>query len=318
MKHLLAITCACFFILSSNAQELSFEQQKELAEHWAPIHYQSIRKTDSPFNSNSLKGKSDSLSTMDFDNDWIATNNWENLRKYDSDPAVYYYVAATSTHYFITYGYFHPRDWTRFNLFHLGQHENDLEGALFVVERDSSKWGKLLIGYSVFHLSLKRNFYCEDDSIFHSSSERYLPGLMEQGHPVSYQQPRGHGVKLEPSFHKPNRSYCRYIPAILNESDDHDKKYRLINLLDSNQLIHQRNNENFFNDDQTIKGSKGEGANPPWLWRDWTDSKKKRDIQVFIDPANYVLIDNVFSLHYSTEYTHHPYLNIIESDNQIP
>lgn len=310
--------CINFVLFKSIAQELSFEQQKEIAEHWAPIHYQSIRTNDGPFNNNGLNGKSDSLCSIDFDGDWNAINNWENLNNYRTQPSVYYYVAATSTHYFITYGFFHPRDWTKFNFFHFAQHENDLEGALFVIEKDSSEWGKLILGYSVFHLTLKRFSYCYHSIKRPTLNDRFIPAETENEHPVSYQQAKGHGIKLDSSFHHSKRDYCRYIPLNINLSTIHDQHYNLINLLDSNQLIAQINNPSFFHPDQTIKGSHGEGANPPWLWKDLKDFKKHPELQLFVDPANYILLDAVFESAYSTEYTHHPFLKTTKNSNKIP
>ncbi len=283
---------------------------RKLAQHWAPVHYQSIRTGDGLFNTNALKGKSDSLSTIDFDRDWDATNNWDNLETFPTQPALYYYVAATSTHYFITYGYFHPRDWTRCNFFHFAQHENDLEGVILVIEKDSSKWGKLLLGYSVFHLSLKRYYYSNDSKKLTLLSSRFNAGTLENTHPVSYQQPRGHGIKLDESFFKPERKHCRYIPENREITTPKDKHYRLISFLDSNQLLDHRENEEFFHSDETIRGSHGEGANPPWLWTDWKDKRKHPDLQIFQDPAKYILIDCEFSSDYSTDYTYHPFLDI--------
>jgi hypothetical protein len=263
---------------------------------------------DGLFNSNSLNGKSDSLSEMNFDGDWVATNNWDNLATHSIQPTLYYYVAATSTHYFITYGYFHPRDWTQLSFFHFAQHENDLEGIMLVIEKNDSKWGELLLGYSIFHLSIKRNIYPEAIHSLQTSSRRFKQGVIESEHPVSYQQPRGHGIKLDPTFFKPKLRYCRYIPENNLSTTSQDQTYRLVNLLDKNELIDQVKNEDLFNADGTIKGSHGEGANPPWLWKDYKDKKAHPDLQLFVDPAQYVLIDCLFSGPYSTDYIYHPFL----------
>lgn len=157
------ISLLSFHLGYSLAQEAEPFCSKQLALGWAPVHYQAIRNSDGIFNSNSLNGKSDSLSTINFDGNWNADNNWDNLTTQSLEPAVYSYIAATSTHFFITYAYFHARDWTRCNFFHLAQHENDLEGVLFVVERDGSEFGKLVIGYSIFHLNIERYVYHQND-----------------------------------------------------------------------------------------------------------------------------------------------------------
>lgn len=298
----LLLTTSVYFGFCQDIEQSFYD---DLALHWAPIHYQSIRKTDGIFNRNSLGGKSDSLSQIDFDGDWIATNNWKNLASYSIIPSVYYYVAATPTHYYITYGYFHARDWTRLNFFHLAQHENDLEGIMLVIEKNDSEFGKLILGYSIFHLSIQRFFY--DNNL--NNIRRFQPGRVESNnHPTSYQQPRGHGVKLDDSFFKTNRPYCRYIPESVDVTTDYDKTYYLVNFLSPQGYINRRGNEEFFNEDESIKGSHGEGAKSPWLWRDHKDIKTHPDIQLFVDPANYVLIDCNFDKPFSTEYVHHPFL----------
>ncbi|WP_433271156.1 hypothetical protein ACQPZF_11660 [Actinosynnema sp. CS-041913] len=76
-----------------------------VALHWAPVHYQ---------DTNGTNYDADYLTKVDFDGDWFADNNWENQ---DDDPsrltgAVYYSVVTTGTHWFLVYGFFHPRDWS--------------------------------------------------------------------------------------------------------------------------------------------------------------------------------------------------------------
>lgn len=303
--------CTLLFSNKVFCNETDTTFYRQLANYWAPIHYQSIKKSDGIFNNNALNGKSDSLTSMNYDGDWIATNNWDNLPKHNTDATVYYYVAATSTHYFITYGFFHPRDWTRFNLFNLAQHENDLEGITLIIKKDNSQWGKLILGYSVFHLSLKRYYYTTDSDDVIFEMRRYAAGSNEDNHPISYQQPRGHGIKLNDDFFKPNRSYCRYIPGSLELSEPKDIQYNLISFLDSNQLFQHIGDPDFFNKDESIKGSHGEGANPPWLWKDKRDRKSHPELQLFLDPAKYLLIDCKFDNSYSTEYTYHPFLKTI-------
>src|SRR5215510_13614045 len=95
-----------------------------LALHWAPVHYQDTDSSDYD---------ADYLSTVDFDGDWDAKNNWEhqddNLARLTG--AVYYSVVETSTHWHLVYGFYHPRDWEDFpDPFGLFTHENDMEGVL--------------------------------------------------------------------------------------------------------------------------------------------------------------------------------------------
>lgn len=299
-----------FLHITSYPQDADPDFLNQLASHWAPIHYQSIRKTDGIFNKNSLGGKSDSLSNIDFDNDWVATNNWKNLSDHSITPTLYYYVATTSTHYYITYGYFHPRDWTRLNLFHFAQHENDLEGVMLVIEKNQTTFGKLILGYSIFHLSIKRYIYDPEISGIRHPKRFGIGSTEENHHPISYQQPRGHGIKLDDAFFKSNRPYCRYIPEEVKSTTLQDQTYQLINFTASGELFSRRNNSDFFNPDETIRGSHGEGANPPWLWTDFKDQKKHPHLRLFIDPANYVLMDYETEKPFDVNYTHHPFMEM--------
>lgn len=310
MQKILLLILGLPLLTLGYSQDSKNDFYDQLALHWAPIHYQSIRTSDGIFNNNALNGKSDSLSQIDFDGDWNATNNWENLETNPITPSVYYYVAATETHYYITYGYFHARDWTRFNFFHFAQHENDLEGIMLVIEKDSSKFGKLILGYSIFHLSIQRFFYNED-VIITNNFTRYKAGNIEHNnHPASYQQPRGHGVKLDNSFYKPKKPHCRYIPENVNTTTKQDVKYNLIDFLAPDGYLDQKESPCFLYEDGALKGSHGEGAKSPWLWKDHKDKKTNPDTQLFTDPAKYVLIDCSFNTPFSTEYIHHPFLKL--------
>lgn len=133
---------------------------------------------------------------------------------------------------------------------------------------------------------------------------------MEEHPPISYQQPRGHGVKLNSDFFKPNKPYCRYIPEYLNITTKTDARYELIDLLFPGGFMSQIGNDKFFNSDGTIIGTHGEGANPPWLWTDWKDKKKQPEAHLFTDPANYILIDHKFESDFSTEYVYRPFLEV--------
>ncbi|MFM9277658.1 hypothetical protein [Paenibacillus jiagnxiensis] len=94
-----------------------------MAYRWAPVHIQDTDSSDYD---------ADYLSAIDFDGEWDTSNNWEN------QPAdvnrlqgtAYYSIVETSTHWFIMYAFYHPRDWTDFLFFGLDEHENDLEGEL--------------------------------------------------------------------------------------------------------------------------------------------------------------------------------------------
>jgi hypothetical protein len=67
----------------------------------------------------------------------------------------YYSVVESCTHYFISYSFFHPRDWS--DTIFDQEHENDLEGALLAVRKDGSTFGRLEGMITVFHTNF---FFC--------------------------------------------------------------------------------------------------------------------------------------------------------------
>jgi hypothetical protein len=58
-----------------------------LAYRWAPVHLQDVDVTGTY----SVSGKADYLVAVNFDNDWVATNNWNNIAgSYDAKANIYY------------------------------------------------------------------------------------------------------------------------------------------------------------------------------------------------------------------------------------
>jgi len=114
---------------------------------------------------------------------WNTTNNWENLEDFEDvanmssidalDPKVYYSVVWTDRAWVITYGFYHPRDWS----LHTGlccdnptiglpwipetgdNHENDFEGVILFVSRISTSNGiepfEVFGAASIAHSELK-------------------------------------------------------------------------------------------------------------------------------------------------------------------
>jgi len=127
------------------------EFRAALAYRWAPIHYQDVDVTGG----DSLSGRSDYLSRINFDEDWSTSDSWEALAGIKPRAYVYYSVVETSSHWYIIYAFYHPRDWADHPLSGLDTHENDLEGALFIVARpgssSSSTYGTLQGMVTVFH-----------------------------------------------------------------------------------------------------------------------------------------------------------------------
>ena len=74
---------------------------------------------------------------IDFDGDWDATNNWADLspQQQREQPVVYGSVILTSTHAYLFFTLFYPRDWASPFCISYVCHDNDLEVALLVVRR---------------------------------------------------------------------------------------------------------------------------------------------------------------------------------------
>ena len=84
----------------------------------------------------------DFITRFDYDGDWRGDNNWRNAYLFDLPGYVYYSVIESSRHYFITYAFYHPRDYTARPYEGFApktEHENDLEGCTVTVEKDGTR-----------------------------------------------------------------------------------------------------------------------------------------------------------------------------------
>jgi hypothetical protein len=104
-------------------------------------------------------GRSDYITSYDFDGDLNGRNNWENTGEFPLAAHMYYSVVQTKSFTYLIYMFFHPRDWADGSLDDymedLSEHENDSEGALVVVADDGTAHGKLQAVVTVAH----KDFY---------------------------------------------------------------------------------------------------------------------------------------------------------------
>ncbi|MCR3753154.1 hypothetical protein [Lentzea californiensis] len=262
----------------------------DLAFHWAPVHHQD---TDSSGHD------ADYLSTVDFDGDWNTLNNWENqpqLAKLTG--AAYYSVVETSTHWFLVYGFFHPRDWDdRPDPFGTRTHENDLEGALFAVRKDGSQFGKLEAAVTVAHSDFYS--YVPAGSPYRNGSET-IDGtlLLVGGRPATFQEAKGHGLYRWNGGDFPGGDGVVYQPAVTGEvpsgGNDRTVGYRLVNTLETGGMWARRDNAETYSSFGTFRGDNGKdnAANAPWGWDDQNDGAIYRGY-LATDPA--LVIDRYFS-----------------------
>jgi hypothetical protein len=277
----------------------------ELALRWAPVHYQ---------DSDSSDYDADYLSTVDFDGDWNARNNWESQD--DSVArlvgAVYYSVVETGTHWFLVYGYYHPRDWTEFDPFGLLTHENDMEGALLTVRRDGSTFGVLEAMVSVAH----GNFYSyvPPGSPYTSGRENVDGSVVLQTvdgvvRPTTRQEAKGHGCFAWNGGSFPGGDGVVYFPSAgageaPSNGNDRSVPYRLVDVFAAGGLWAHRADPLTFASFGTFRGDNGQdnAANAPWGWDDGDDGSDLPRGLLATDPAKlvstYFANEGTFSLTY--------------------
>lgn len=84
-------------------------------------------------------GPADYFTNFDFDGNYNGADNWQNQPKFPLKAYAYTSAVETRTHWYLIYAFFHPRDWFPVHSVPHINHENDLEGALVVVEKASMK-----------------------------------------------------------------------------------------------------------------------------------------------------------------------------------
>lgn len=149
MKLSLKTTLSSFFVLmlswnllaqmpTTHAEYLADNQA--IAERFAPNLYQFT--ASSPFGT-----IVDKPVRVDFDNDWDATNAWENtFSALNAPAAAYYHVFWTDAYWVVVYSFYYPRDWAQVPLLPIAtriacledQHENDVERVILYIKRASS------------------------------------------------------------------------------------------------------------------------------------------------------------------------------------
>ncbi len=222
-------------ILSSPAFPAGRPTNQELAEHYAPVIYQEAHSEVLDF-----------ITRFDFDGDWDGSNNWRNAYSFDLNAYVYYGVIETTRQYFITYAFFHPRDYTAQPMEGYApkmEHENDMEGCTLLVKKDKSRWGVPLVLETLAH----DHFYVYTNSSVRDVAPRNVqpsgsivfvprsPGAGDEV-PAVFVEAEGHGVRgagdeiLRDGFEHPGIIYrLDGRGSELPESNrDQDVSYQLV------------------------------------------------------------------------------------------
>lgn len=181
------------------------EVDRRIAAALAPVIYQGLG--DHP--------RADYLTNFDFDGDWKGDNNWKNLdnKTFPLKAYVYFSVIETTTHYYVHYAFFHPRDYKggmlktalvetliaegvrRAGTDPTGlandvalSHENDLEGCLVVAEKHGTDAAKATVQYVE---AMGHNRYLK---YLAKPAQRNEVVDLEGQHPFLFAEPKGHGV----------------------------------------------------------------------------------------------------------------------------
>jgi hypothetical protein len=324
-RSLVAVTLAAVNVivgLAVAAPAYAAVSRAELALRWAPIHYQDVDATGG----HALGGRSDYITKVDFDGDLNGRNNWDHAGQAGFPLAAYAYysVLETSTHWYITYMFFHPRDWTDHPFFET-EHENDAEGVLFAIERDGSAYGTLRAAVTVAHSDFYS--YTPAGGTWSGGRESVDGTLQFQAsphdafpHPVTAQETQGHGLKAFPQY-TINGDGIVYYPSTVAQTpstgNDRDVRYQLVDVFAAGGLWEQRANASLFASFGTFAGDGSGGcgsgtwgcptnsANAPWGWDDHDDLPGRG--QIATDPAK--LSAEYFTIPGSPSrtYTYNPY-----------
>lgn len=274
---------------AGRASEQALTTNAELAAFWAPVLY---HDTDS------TSYQSDFLAPIDFDGDWVGNNNWENMPRYPANlvGTAYYSVVSTRTHWFILYGFFHPRDWND-DAAGTDQHENDMEGALEVVRRDGSPFGVIEAVITVVH----NDFYS-----YRTPGTPYVGGrqtvdgsILMVDHlgttrPSLMQAAKGHPITNWRGGNMPGGDGIVYYPAgsgsVPTGGNDRNAGYGLVDIMGAGGLWAHRGDGNTFSSFGTFRGDTfGQNkANAPWGWDDRGDGADLQRGLLATDPARLV------------------------------
>lgn len=191
-----------------NRSHQSDSDDRDIAARFAPLFYQALG--DNP--------RSDYLTNFDFDGDWHGDNNWVHTddTKYSLKAYVYYSVSETTSHFFIHYAVFHPRDYKagerstilseliregtkrggKYDPTGLTEeaalaHENDMEGCLIVVLKDGKDLERARVVFveTLHHNNFSR--YVADEQ----TSKTFARIRLQSQHPLFYIEPKGHGIE---------------------------------------------------------------------------------------------------------------------------
>ncbi|GAA0585155.1 hypothetical protein GCM10010172_82760 [Paractinoplanes ferrugineus] len=262
---LLATFVAVVAMRATPAVASTKAQRAALAAWWAPVHFQDVDTTGTT----SLDGKSDYITSYDFDGDVNARDNWENTGEKPLAAHVYYSVVQTPSFSYLLYTFFHPRDWADGALDDYledaSEHENDSEGALVIVKNDGSEHGVLKAVITVSHSSFYSWIPAGSDFTSGEEDVDGAIGMMNSTHgdnhlrPWTAAQASTHAVWAMGATRKPspdlgdqlrNGDGIMYYPGTAAEvpdsANDRDVQYDLIDVFVHSGMWDNRFNTQLF------------------------------------------------------------------------
>ena len=296
---------------------------RRLAEHYAPVVFQESRSTVLDF-----------ITKFDYDGDWKGDNNWRNAYLFDLTGHVYYSVIESTSHYFITYAFYHPRDYTARPYEGFApktEHENDMEGCTITIEKDGTPFGKVVLLETLAHDVFFK--YENRDNRRVAAGGSKIDGSIQflEGRPAVYVEAEGHGVKAASRQHVASRDsfpgiIYRYTgtASVPGSNRDPNATYDLVAIEDT-LWAHRFDVGSAFccADSYTMNGGAtasvgsafngpigGCAAKPPWGWDQANDKIAKGDW--FRDPLK-AYPTQLRIQNFAGTYVHNPYL---ESDGR--
>lgn len=158
---------------------------QEVAEQFAPVIYQDV--ADGPLNDPGMRRR-DLLTTVDFDGTLDPTDSEDNVDDYAMPGGVYYDAVETETHWYLLYSFYHALDWNEFGF---TDHENDMEHAWLVVEKELDDSLVVIALHTQAHgetfawTTLSGNFPVEAEPI-----------ALDGDHPMLFIESHGHGPAM--------------------------------------------------------------------------------------------------------------------------
>ena len=292
--------------------------RRRLAEHWAPVVFQESRSTVLDF-----------ITSFDYDGDWKGDNNWRNAYLFDLPGRAYYSVIESTNHFFITYAFYHARDYTARPYEGFApktEHENDMEGMTLTIEKDGSQFGKVVLLETLAHDIFYK--YDNRDNRKVSNGTLKLDGSISfvDGRPAVYIEAEGHGVKAASRAQANSGSsfpgvIYRYTgkAAVPESNRDPNATYDLVSIEDT-LWAHRFDVGSTFccADSYSMNGGATESigsafngpiggcaAKPPWGWDQASDKIVKGDW--FRDPLK-AYPTQIRIQNFSGTYVHNPYL----------